>query len=169
MEEVTFFTHMIAFTDGASNPHKKRSGVGITWFYPKQLIDIKNGTTLINGEKPCASYSEEIYANRPNIQYPTNNDAEYVSLIKALEIAINVGCEKITVFMDSKLIVCQVNNLWNINHDHLRNYKKKIDELKKNIKLELYHVKREYNTWADYFSKFSIDETTAYQDKKFEF
>lgn len=167
MDSIYFLDHMIAYTDGASNPHIKKSGIGIVWFYPIQLVYPDKGETLKMNEKPCATYAEEITSTRENIEYPTNNDAEYISLITALKIAIDAGCKKITVFMDSKLVVNQVNGIWNINHTHLLNYKKNIDKLKNKIELKLFHVKRKFNTWADYQSKLSIDKTTAYEDKKF--
>lgn len=170
---VKFDKNMVAYVDGASNRHIKRSGVGIAWFREKQLISVYNGNSLKRNEKPCACYAEEIFteknSKRKRLVCPTNNDAEYISLIRAMEEGILYGVEKLTVFMDSKLVVNQVNGRWKINYDHLRNYKLKIEKLKKKIKLSVYHIKREYNQWADYFSKFIIDQTKECQDKKFDF
>ena len=162
-----FLEHMVAYTDGASQCRIKRAGIGIVFYYPTQMIRTTDGKSLKFNEKPCSEYHEEIFSNRSNVEYPTNNDAEYISLIKAMVIAISKKCKKITVFMDSKLVVNQVSGVWNINHDHLRKYINKIDKLKQKILLKIYHIKREYNKWADHYSKVSIDENTPYMDKKF--
>jgi ribonuclease HI len=168
-ETVEFENIMVAYVDGASNSHIKRSGVGIAWFYQKQLINTHRGETLKKNEKPCACYGEEIFSNRKNIKCPTNNDAEYMSLIRAMEEAILYNVKGIIVFMDSKLVVNQVNNKWKINYDHLQNYKLKVDSLRKKVRINVYHIRREYNQWADYFSKYIIDKTKSYQDKQFHF
>jgi ribonuclease HI len=151
---IQFAKHMICYTDGACNSNKKRSGIGIVWYFPDQLVDITNGENNIS--KPCFAYYEEIFPNREGIEFPTNNDAEYTSLIRSMEHAISSHCEELTVFMDSQLVVSQVTGAWKINYIHLRNYKKIIDSMGKKIKLNVYHVKREHNQWADYQSKLSI-------------
>ena len=134
-----------------------------------QLKNMHRGETLKLNEKPCTCYGEEIFANRIKIKYPTNNDAEYMSLIRAMEEAILYGLEGIIVFMDSKLVVNQVNNKWKINYNHLQIYKSKIDNLRKKVKINVYHIKRNYNQWADYFSKYIIDRTKRCEDEKFKF
>ena len=73
-----------------------------------------------------------------------------------------------TKFMDSKLVVQQVNNNWKINKIHLQKLKNKIDILKNKIELRLFHVRREYNTWADYYSKLAINENKKKDDKYFQ-
>lgn len=166
-ESVYFLDNMICFVDGASNPHIKKSGIGIAWFYPNQLIYSDKGESLKFNEKPCATYAEEIISQRKSVEYPTNNEAEYQSLLTAITLAIESDCKKITVFMDSKLVVNQVNDKWNINHAHLLNYKNKIDKLKQKIKLNLFHIRREHNTWADYQSKLAIGKTSNFEDNKF--
>jgi ribonuclease HI len=53
------------------------------------------------------------------IDYGTNNDAEYIGLIRALEHAIKSGIDELDVYMDSMLVVKQVNREWKINFPHL--------------------------------------------------
>jgi ribonuclease HI len=166
-EYVYLLDSMVAFTDGASNPHVKRSGIGIAFYYTDQLTYPYKGETLKPNQKPCCVIAEEIKVNRFGVKFPTNNDAEYLSLIRAMEFSIDANVKKLNVFMDSKLVVCQVDNKWKINHDHLRNYKKQVDELRKKITMNVYHVKREYNEYADYYSKLAIDQNTKFMDNKY--
>ena len=126
--------------DGASNPHSLRSGIGVV-------------------------FEDEIIVEE--IEHGTNNDAEYQGLICALKRGIERGLSDITVYMDSMLVVQQVNGNWNINYPHLKAYNKEIKELTKHIRLVLKHVRREHNNEADYLSKYAIDKNTRLMDKKY--
>ncbi len=44
----------------------------------------------------------------------TNNRAEYGALLKALEVAEQIGAEAITVFADSELLVRQINGVYRV-------------------------------------------------------
>ena len=46
----------------------------------------------------------------------TNNTLEYKAMLAGLELS-NDGD---IIYSDSKLVVCQLNGWWKINHDHLR-------------------------------------------------
>jgi len=131
---------MKVYVDGASNQHIKRSGIGIV-------------------------FEDEVLYEE--IEYGTNNDAEYMGLIVAMERAIEKNLEYIDVYMDSKLVVEQVNGNWKINYKHLEEYNDKIKLLKLKIKIKLNHIRREFNEEADYLSKVSIDKNTPLMDKKF--
>ena len=144
---------MIIFCDGASNPKKKRSGIGAVWFDETQLKDPMDGKTLYNQAVPKITLSKEIFGSKSKYIYPTNNDAEYISLISALEKSIELGINNVIIYMDSKLVVNQVNNKWKINFAHLQELKNKVDTFKDKIQFKLFHIRREYNTHADILSK----------------
>ena len=148
---------MIIFCDGASNPHTKRSGIGAVWFKPEQFNDPTNGKSLIPGEKPIWTLSKEIYNNKG---YPTNNEAEYRSLIEALKFSIDKNITNVNVFMDSKLVVNQVQNKWKINYPHLQQLKNQVDQI--NITFTVKHIRREYNTHADKASKDCLRKKCTY-------
>lgn len=146
----------IIFCDGASNPHSKRSGIGAVWFSIDQFSDCSDAKTLKKGEKPVYFLSQEIFSKTD--KQPTNNEAEYHSLISALKLSMAKNMNNISVYMDSKLIVNQVQNKWKINFPHLQELKNEIDELKKRINFRVYHILREYNSFADLESKKCIGE-----------
>lgn len=147
---------MIIYCDGASNNHSGRSGIGAVWFRDDQLSDPMDGRSLIPGSEPEMVLSREIFGSKTSSICPTNNEAEYISLISALEMSIEHNIPRVTIFMDSKLVVSQVNGLWKINFDHLRNLKDKVDLLRDKIDFMVIHVRREFNTHADKQSKLCI-------------
>lgn len=158
---------MNVFCDGASNPFLKNSGIGIVWFDLDQFDDPLDGKTLKKDQLPKFTFGEKINIQSDlckNGMYATNNEAEYMSLIKALEISIEKEMKFVNIFMDSKLVVKQVNGEWNINFTHLQKLKNKVDELRSFINFKLNHIRREYNTHADKASKSHI-QTKSKQTK----
>jgi ribonuclease HI len=143
----------IIFCDGASNPKTQRSGIGAVWFAEDQFVDPNDGKTLHTDAKFFMSLSREIFGSKSKHTYPTNNDAEYISLIGALEQSIEHGIQCVIVYMDSKLVVNQVNNKWNINFPHLQELKNQVDALRGKIQAKVVHIRREWNTHADIESK----------------
>lgn len=137
----------VVFCDGASNPHTKRSGIGVVWFNDTQFHNPNDPTSLLPNQYPHKIISQEIFSSKG---YPTNNEAEYHSLIKALQESKE---QNIKIFMDSKLVVNQVNNLWKINYPHLLKLKKQVDTLRENTQCTIEHVLRQHNTHADKASK----------------
>lgn len=147
---------MIVFCDGASNPKTKRSGIGAVWFENLQFRDPSDGRTLLPNSVPLHELSQEIWESDTKYSYPSNNEAEYRSLIAALEFSLEHGYKFVEIYMDSKLVVNQVNGLWKINFPHLQKLKNKVDSLRGDISFSLRHIRREYNTHADIQSKKSL-------------
>lgn len=135
---------LIVYCDGSNS--SRGCGVGCAWFSVNNLRNPGDPKTLISTAVP-------IYELSVRINRCTNNVSEYTSLIKALNFSIDLGLDNIIVFMDSKLVVNQVNGDWKINYDHLRRLKILVDILKRSIKITLIHVRREYNKVADKLSK----------------
>lgn len=88
----------------------------------------------------------------------TNNQAEYEALILALEIITKKECRKVVCYLDSELIVKQMNGEYKIKNTQIKRYKKKIDKLTKEIEeIEYKHVFREKNTYADKLVNIVLD------------
>ena len=110
---------MIAFCDGASNNHTKRSGIGVVFFKKESLKDQSYPPIVKENEQPLNIISREIFNSKTKYINPTNNEAEYESLLAALEFCRENKIDYIDIYMDSKLVVNQVKGLWKINYDHL--------------------------------------------------
>ena len=121
----------IIYTDGGSRGNPGKSAAGA-------VLSDSSGIILVE-------ISEYL-----GIQ--TNNYAEYTSLLLAIEKCLELGINqsKIQIFMDSKLVVEQVNGRWKVKSENIKSIHLKIMELLKYFDtVSITHVPREKNTLAD--------------------
>lgn len=89
----------------------------------------------------------------------TSNEAEYTALIKCVEKAIELGCYHLEIYSDSKLIVNQVNEIWNCNYKHLDLLRKEALSLLKEIDYwTLNWIPRSDNVEADWIVNYAFGE-----------
>jgi ribonuclease HI len=80
----------------------------------------------------------------------TNNQAEYLGLVSGLERAKELMIPELKVFMDSELVINQMNGFYKVKNVDLAPYYKKATELAKSFeKITFSHVPRELNKTAD--------------------
>ena len=80
----------------------------------------------------------------------TNNQAEYRALLKGLHRSQALGVRKLNVFMDSELIVKQLNRLYKIKNKDLKPLYQQIKKLEKFFEeVSFTHVPRLMNKEAD--------------------
>ena len=90
----------------------------------------------------------------------TNNQAEYRALLKGLQKVKALGVRKLNVFMDSELIVKQLNGLYKIKNKDLEPLYRQVKELANNFtEISFTHVPRLMNKEAD-------DEVNRILDQK---
>ncbi|MBN1663755.1 MAG: ribonuclease HI family protein [Deltaproteobacteria bacterium] len=126
------------YTDGACRGNPGHGGVGAV------LID----------ETGC-----EVFAVHKYLGMCTNNIAEYMALICGLEKAVETGCRRLEIFMDSELLVKQINNEYRVKNANLIDLMKKVRKLL--AAFEAYrvcHIRREHNKTADLLANKAIDE-----------
>ncbi len=88
----------------------------------------------------------------------TNNQAEYESLRRALEICSKMDKE-ITIFSDSELLINQRNSKYKLRNQELKVISRDISLLEKNFEKILYkHVPREKNGKADRLANRALNE-----------
>jgi ribonuclease HI len=127
------------YTDGASRGNPGKSGAG-------GIIKNENGEII-------GSVSEYL-----GIQ--TNNYAEYTSLLLAIEKCLELGINqsKIEIFMDSKLVVEQVNGGWKVKSENIKIINIKIMELLKFFNnVSINYIPREKNKHADLLANKAMD------------
>ena len=84
----------------------------------------------------------------------THNVAEYRALIAGLKLAHGYGIQRIRVYMDSELVVEQVNGLSAVRQAHLSELHEVASDLKALFKsIRISWVPREMNTEADQLVK----------------
>ena len=120
------------FTDGASQLDKNNAGIG-------GLLKI--------GEKVIFSFAE-------NVGDCTNNEAEYLALIKGIQLCIDNNILDVNIFCDSELIVRQVNGDYKVKNERMIKLHSKTLNLCSMLEnWSISHVMREKNTEADLLSK----------------
>ncbi len=128
-------------TDGGARGNPGPAAVGIT---------IKKNGVMI---KEFGAYIGET----------TNNVAEYTAVIYAFESLREMDIEKdalVTCFLDSLLVVNQLNGLFKIKDAKLRELSFRVHTLEQNIgaKILYKNIPREQNARADFFVNKSLDE-----------
>jgi ribonuclease HI len=80
----------------------------------------------------------------------TNNIAEYTAVIRALELADDLGADEVKIFGDSQLVVRQLTGVYKIKAPHILQLIKVVKENEKRFKsVEYVHIPREENVEAD--------------------
>ncbi len=88
----------------------------------------------------------------------TNNEAEYRALRRALQVARDIGFEKVEVRGDSELIVKQVRGEYDVDAPHLKEHRVAIRELLETFAdWSLTAVPREVNDRADELANEALD------------
>jgi ribonuclease HI len=125
---------LIANIDGASFGNPGSSGLGV-------VIQTSDG-------KIIQEYSEHLGNG-------TNNRAEYLALLRGVEIAQKLGAVEIEVKSDSQLVVSQMNGLYKIKNPDLKILAKEIFERIRSsrMKFRIVHIPRELNKTADKLAK----------------
>lgn len=80
----------------------------------------------------------------------TNNSAEYLALIEGLSLAKKHGIKNLMCYLDSELVVKQLNGQYSVKHDEMKKLFDKVSDLKKEFDaVEFIHVERTKNKFAD--------------------
>jgi ribonuclease HI len=88
----------------------------------------------------------------------TNNEAEYEALIEGLKAVTEWKPDRLEIFLDSKLVVEQVNGRWKIKEERLQSLLAKAKELIAGFpEVEVKHVERERNKGADALANMAMD------------
>jgi len=89
----------------------------------------------------------------------TNNEAEYHALIEGLKAVSEWKPDRLEIYLDSKLVVEQVNGRWKVKEARLQSLLSKVKELLAALpEVEIRHVERERNKGADALANMAIDE-----------
>ncbi len=80
------------------------------------------------------------------LHHGTNNEAEWIGFIMAVEIARSYADDPVEILGDSKLVIMQAQGLWKVNVPALAAFRDEFLILKKDFKnLTLTHVRRHLN------------------------
>ena len=89
----------------------------------------------------------------------TNNEAEYHALIEGLKAVAEWKPDRVELYLDSKLVVEQMEGRYKVKKRELQTLCKQATELRKRFsEAPLKHVEREKNKGADALANRAIDE-----------
>lgn len=125
------------FTDGAARGNPGKSGAGV-------VIEDENGMRLAGQHR----YLGE----------KTNNEAEYLALIDGLRAIQEWKPDRVEIFMDSKLVVEQINNRYRVKEERLKALHDQARALMAGMQVRVTHVEREKNKGADALANKAIDK-----------
>ena len=140
---------LIIRTDGAAkgNPGPASSGA--------VLIDASQPGARDPLATPLATISEYLGIR-------TNNVAEYVGVVRALALALELGATEVDLLLDSKLIVEQVNGRWRVKDLKIAPlYGEVRASLARFQRWTANHVPRAQNSAADALANEAIDRVRA--------
>jgi len=125
------------FCDGASRSNPGDASIGIS--------------ILLDGK--------EVHTISKKIGIATNNEAEYQALIDGLNYCVDNSIKEIEVFLDSNLVVEQVNKNFKVKAGNLKVLNSKVDDLIQEFNfIEINHVYREENKRADQLANMALDK-----------
>lgn len=137
------------YCDGGSRSNPGPSGLGIAGYH-----------ISVDGKREC------IYEKGMFLEDCSNNIAEYLALLQALNYAIGSDYKFIEVYSDSKLIVEQVNGRWKVKSPDLKDLAEsaivKINDMKKaGVRATLTWIPREKNVHADSLANLAMDRKAS--------
>ena len=101
----------------------------------------------------------EIEKRYKSLWIKTNNEAEYLWAYYWIKRATELWAKNIELYMDSKLVISQLNWDWKIKKEELRLINKDIQEIIKQSWVEVVYnwIRREENKQADRLSNVAMD------------
>lgn len=89
----------------------------------------------------------------------TNNQAEYQALIAALEKAKELKADELECYLDSELVVKQLNREYKVKNSELATLFLKVHNLSLSFKkIKFIHIRREQNKEADLLANVAMDK-----------
>ena len=128
------------FVDGAADLHSKTAGIG---------------GVIYSNDKELSNFSEPLFDK-------TNNEAEYLSLIKGIEQLIDLKVASVNIYADSELVVKQVLGIYKVKNERMKIlHNLVLEKLQLIDQWNLVHIRREKNIRADELSKLGMNKAKS--------
>ena len=128
------------FVDGAADLHSKTAGIG---------------GVIYSNDKELSNFSEPLFDK-------TNNEAEYLSLIKGIEQIIDLKVTSVDIYADSELVVKQVLGIYKVKNERMKIlHNLVLEKLQLIDQWNLVHIRREKNIRADELSKLGMNKAKS--------
>jgi ribonuclease HI len=132
-------SNLIAYVDGGSLGNPGPSGIGV-------VIDgSSDGTIKI----------------KKSIGHQDNNVAEYVALLEALQLAVQLGARALHVFSDSEVVVKQMTGEYSCRSTRLYSLHWTCRKLARSFEFSISHIPRENNAEANHLACAAVRNKSA--------
>jgi len=102
---------------------------------------------------------QEVDTIAKKIGVATNNVAEYEGLRTALDYCDKNNIKNVQIYLDSLLVVQQVNGKYKVKSKKLQtHYEKSLKLIDQIEDIEIHHIRREFNSRADQLANEALDE-----------
>jgi ribonuclease HI len=129
---------LVIFTDGGARGNPGPAGIGAVAFGEDQKI---------------------MFEVSEYLGVATNNQAEYKAVIRALEEAKKQGASELDFYLDSELVVKQLNREYKVKNQDLAPLFVKVYNLTLGFKkVKFSHIRREQNEAADKLANLAMDQ-----------
>lgn len=138
------YKKLIIYTDGGARNNPGPAGIGAVLMDENRKI---------------------IFEISEYIGEATNNQAEYKAVIAALKKAKELKAEELDFYLDSELVVKQLNREYRVKDKDLAPLFLQIHNLSMSFKKIIFkHIRRELNEEADALVNLAIDNARTYTD-----
>ncbi len=147
--------NIILFTDGASKGNPGPASAGAVAF----LREDDRPHTFYNLSPFKRKEIQPVFQLSEYLGKKTNNEAEYLALVKALEILEkrpDLLSHPVKILMDSELIVKQIKKEYKVKKPELMILYQKVLAFPFFRNLQFSHIPREENAIADYLANLAI-------------
>ncbi len=137
MENIKLTEKIKIFTDGASRGNPGPAALGVAFYDENNVL--------------LAEFKQHL-----GVQ--TNNYAEYMAVIKALEISLDKGAKLLDIYCDSQLLVKQMSGEYKVKSPTIRALFIRAKKLTEQFhRVSFHHIKREFNKKADALANQALD------------
>jgi len=138
IKDILPFTQLHIYTDGASRGNPGEAGAGV----------------IIYNE-----HGEIIRKLKKYLGNTTNNVAEYLALIMALQEALKLKAEVIHLYLDSELVVRQIKGIYKVKDRKMKSLSYQTKKLLSQfIQYDIICIDRKKNKEADKLANLALDE-----------
>jgi ribonuclease HI len=135
---------VVIYTDGVSKGNPGVAAIGIT----------------IKDEK-----GKLITSISRRIGWATNNQAEYIAVITALEETVRLGVRQVELNSDSELVVRQINGRYRVKKEALKPLFQRVKKLQGSLEsCTINHIPRQQNREADRLANAALNFISPYGD-----
>ena len=116
------------------------------------------GFAVVDPEIAFPDEYDFCYKEAGYIGFETNNVAEYMGVVSALDLLRENGVKEVTIRSDSQLLVRQLQGVYKVKAEGLIELFKQAQALVKNFKkCQFEHIPREENTIADHLANRALN------------